>query len=200
MRWEILATNLTKRASQAFPVNEILATIDDASLATFMDAFIAGITTIPYFQAMTIDGDYFIEGGYMDNTPLRTLFEDPNVDEIIAIDFTDYDYHAELEKIYRSQMFTLPFNAIDMHLLISDIELTLPNKKIFTQALLINQMLEAAGKDSMELQGRTYYRKPVRVLQPKNLEAMTISLKDSTVQKKYFELGQKEAAAMFTEI
>ena len=49
-----------------------------------------------------IDGDYYIEGGYLDNTPLASIFQDPEVEEIIACDFTDYDYHAELDKIYRS--------------------------------------------------------------------------------------------------
>lgn len=199
VRWDIFATNLTKRESRAFPINDMLATVNDETLDPFMDAFLAGITTIPYFKAITIDGDYYIEGGYLDNTPLRTLFADPEVDEIIAVDFTNYDYHVELEKLYHSQVFTLPFNAIDMHLLISDIELTLPNKKIFSQAQLINGMLEAAGKESMELDGRTYYRKPLHVLRPKNLEAMTISLKDSTAQKSYFELGQAEAAALFAK-
>lgn len=196
VRWEIFATNLSKREGHAFRVNEILKTFDDAAIDKFMDAFLAGITTIPYFQAIDIDGEYFIEGGYLDNTPLAQLFADPEVDEIVAVDFTDYDYHAELDKLYGSRVFTLPFTAIDMHLLISDIELTLPNKKIFTQARLINDLLEAAGKDSMEIRGRTYYRKPLHVLSPKNLEAMTISLKDSSAQKKYFELGQAEAATL----
>ena len=102
VRWDILATNLTKRESRYFKVNDILKSIDDQSLSVFMDAFLAGITTIPYFKAILIDGDYYIEGGYLDNTPLASIFQDPEVDEIIACDFTDYDYHAELDKIYRS--------------------------------------------------------------------------------------------------
>jgi predicted acylesterase/phospholipase RssA len=196
VRWEILATNLTRRESRTFPVNEILATIDDRSLDAFMDAFLAGITTIPYFKAVTIDGEYYVEGGYLDNTPLRRLFEDPEVDEIIAIDFTNYDYHAELDKNYASKVFTLPFNSIDMHLLVSDIELTLPNKKIFSQAVRINRLLDAVGKPSIEIDGKTYFRKPLHILRPRNLEAMTISLKDSTAQKRYFELGLQEASEM----
>ena len=111
-----------------------------------MDAFLAGITTIPYFKAIMIDGDYYIEGGYLDNTPLASIFQDPEVDEIIACDFTDYDYHAELDKIYRSSIFTLPFTSIDTHLLVSDIQLTLPNRRIFAQAEVINRMLERMGK------------------------------------------------------
>ncbi len=196
VRWDIVATNLRARDSRYFAVNEILQTIDDASLSTFMDAFLAGITTIPYFKAITIDEDYYIEGGYLDNTPMRSLFADPDVDEIIAFDFTDYDYHAELEKLYRSQLFSLPFNSIDMHLLVSDMQLTLPNKKIFTQAQLINRMLEVIGQDAIELEGRTYRRKPLHVLRPKNLEAMTISFKDATAQKRYFEQGTADAATL----
>jgi len=34
-------------------------------------------------------------------------------------------------------------------------------------------------------------------LRPKDLESMTISLKDSTAQKRYFELGLQEAGRMF---
>jgi predicted acylesterase/phospholipase RssA len=198
VRWDIRATNLSQRRGRFFNVNEILKNIDGGSLDVFMDAFLAGITTIPYFKAITIDGDYYIEGGYLDNTPLRTLFEDDQVDEIIAVDFTDYDYHRELDKLYRSKSFTLPFNSIDTHLLVSDMQLTLPNTRIFTQATLINEMLKAMGKQHAEIGGKRYYAKPLHVLQPKDLESMTISLKDSSAQKRYFELGQQEAAAMFS--
>jgi predicted acylesterase/phospholipase RssA len=197
VRWDILATNVTKRESRYFDVNAILAEIDDASLSAFMDAFLAGITTIPYFKAVMIDGDYYVEGGYLDNTPLASIFQDPNVDEIIACDFTDYDYHVELDKIYRSTIFTLPFNSIDTHLLVSDLQLTLPNKRIFAQAELINDMLQAMGRMSLDIGGRTYFRKPIHVLRPKNLESMTISLKDATAQKRYFELGLADAERMF---
>jgi predicted acylesterase/phospholipase RssA len=198
IRWDILATNVTKRESRYFNVNEILKAIDDASLDTFMDAFLAGITTIPYFKAVMIDGDYYIEGGYLDNTPLASIFQNPEVEEIIACDFTDYDYHAELDKIYRSTIFTLPFNSIDTHLLVSDLQLTLPNKRIFAQAQVLNRMLEKMRKSSVEIDGRTYWRKPIHVLRPKNLESMTISLKDATAQKRYFELGLADAERMFS--
>jgi predicted acylesterase/phospholipase RssA len=199
VRWDILATNLTKRESRYFKVNDILKSIDDQSLSVFMDAFLAGITTIPYFKAIMIDGDYYVEGGYLDNTPLASIFQDPEVVEIIACDFTDYDYHAELEKIYRSTMFSLPFTSIDTHLLVSDIQLTLPNRRIFAQAEVINRMLERMRKSSVEVDGRTYYRKPIHVLRPKNLESMTISLKDATAQKRYFELGLADAEKLFAD-
>ena len=197
MRWDIRATNLSQRRACFFKVNEILSTINDASLDAFMDAFLAGITTIPYFKAITIDDDYYIEGGYLDNTPLRTLFEDDEVDEIIAVDFTDYDYHRELDKLYKSTSFILPFNSIDTHLLVSDLQLTLPNTRIFAQATLINAMLKAMGRQSAEIDGKRYFAKPLHVLRPKDLESMTISLKDSSAQKRYFELGQQQVAAMF---
>lgn len=196
VRWQILATNLSQRRKHYFDINAILKTIDDTSLATFMDAFLAGITTIPYFKAIVIDGDYYIEGGYLDNTPLASLFQDPAVDEIIACDFTDYDYHGELDKLYRSSLFTLPFNSIDTHLLVSDLQLTLPNHRIFAEAARINAMLAAVGKTSLTLGERTWFAKPIHILRPKNLESMTISLKDATAQKRYFELGQAEAAAL----
>ena len=200
LRWDIRATNLSRRQGHVFRVNEILESVDDSSLDRFMDAFIAGITTIPYFRAVTIDGDYYIEGGYLDNTPLRTLFEDDEVDEIIAIDFTDYDYHRALDKLYQSSAFSLPFNSIDTHLLVSDMQLTLPNTRVFAQAKLINGMLDAMGRPSAEIDGRRYYAKPLHVLRPKDLESMTISLKDSSAQKRYFELGQQAAAALFAGI
>jgi predicted acylesterase/phospholipase RssA len=196
VQWDIVATNLTRRKAQFFNINNLLGHIDDVTLDDFMDVFIAGITTIPYFKAITMDGEYFIEGGYIDNTPMRTIFQNPEVDEIIAIDFTDFDYHRDLEEIYSSSTFTLPLNSIDMHLLVSDLQLTLPNAKVFTQAMLINAMLEEAGRDSMTVGGRTYYRKPLHILRPKDLESMTISLKDRSIQKNYFELGQKEAESL----
>ncbi len=197
LRWDIRATNLSQRQGRFFRINEILSRIDDASLDEFMNAFLAGITTIPYFKAITIDGDYYIEGGYLDNTPLRTLFEDEEVDEIIAIDFTDYDYHRKLDKLYHAKSFILPFNSIDTHLLVSDLQLTLPNTRIFAQATLINEMLKALGANSAEIAGKRYYAKPLHVLRPRDLESMSISLKDSSAQKRYFELGQEEAAARF---
>lgn len=198
VKWDILATNLTRRKAQSFEVNSLLGEINEATLERFMDVFIAGITTIPYFKAISIDDEYFIEGGYIDNTPMRTIFEDPEVDEVIAIDFTDFDYHRELEQIYSSSTFTLPLNSIDMLLLVSDLQLTLPNAKIFTQATLINAMLEQMGKQSAEIGGRTFYRKPLHILRPKDLESMTVSLKDRSIQKSYFELGQKEAESLIT--
>lgn len=200
IKWDISATNLARHEKRRFAVDEILSEINDASLDKFMDAFLAGITTIPYFKAIMVNDEYYVEGGYLDNTPMRSLFEDPDVDEIIAIDFTDYDYQTELERLYQTQIVTLPFNSIDMLLLSSDMELSLPNKKIFSQARLLNNLLAAFGRDSIEIEGRTYYRKPLHVLRPKNLESMTISLKDSTAQKRYFELGQKEAENLFTSL
>jgi hypothetical protein len=196
MGWDIFTTNLTKREAQSFRINDILYEMNHATLDRFMDVFMAGITTIPYFKAIEIDGEYYLEGGYMDNTPLRTMFEDPEVDEIIAVDFTDYDYHSELKNLYATQVFTLPLNSIDMLLLVSDIQLSLPNIKIFDQANRINRLLEEVGKTSIELDGKIYYHKPIHVLRPKNLESMTISLKDSTIQKKYFELGRGDMAGL----
>jgi len=137
-----------------------------------------------------------IWGGYLDNTPLRTMFDDPDVDEIIAVDFTGYDYRSELEKLYSTKVFTLPLNSIDMYLLVSDIQLSLPNIKIFSGANRINRLLETVGKTSIELDKKTYYYEPVHVLRPKNLESMTIPLKGSTVQKKYFELGREDMAKL----
>jgi len=194
--WDIFTTNLTRREGRSFRINDILSEINPGTLDHFMDVFLAGITTIPYFKAVEIDDDFYLEGGYLDNTPLRTMFEDPEVDEIIAVDFTDYDYHDALEKLYATQVFTLPLNSIDMYLLVSDIQLSLPNIKIFAEANRINRMLEEVGKTSLELDGKTYYRKPLHVLSPKNLESMTISLKDSTIQKKYFELGKNDMAEL----
>jgi predicted acylesterase/phospholipase RssA len=162
-----------------------------------MDVFIAGITTIPYFKAITINNQYYLEGGYTDNTPLRSLFENPEVEEIIAIDFTDYDYHAELEKIYRQNALTLMPNSIEMYLLASDIQLSLPNVAVLSQATLINQLLKATNQSSLEIAGKIYYYKPIHILKPKNLESMTVSLKDMTAQKDYFKLGQQEIEAAF---
>ena len=199
IEWDIFTTNLTKRRSEHFRVNEILAEVSDASLGRFMDVFLAGITTIPYFQAISMDGEYYLEGGYMDNTPLRTIFANPDVDEIIAVDFTDYDYHREIDKIYSSNAFTLPMNSIEMYLLVSDIELSLPNIGVLAQAVRINKLLEAVGRRSLEIDGKTYYAKPLHILRPKDLESMTVSLKDSTIQKGYFDLGQKEMEALFAD-
>jgi predicted acylesterase/phospholipase RssA len=98
IQWGVMTTNLSKRESEIFSINKILTEINDATLDRFMDVFLAGITTIPYFKAISMDGDYYLEGGYLDNTPLRTMFQDPKVEEIILVDFTDYDYHAEMEK------------------------------------------------------------------------------------------------------
>jgi predicted acylesterase/phospholipase RssA len=192
-KWDIGTTNLTQRKSELFRINETLAEVDDASLDRFMDIFIAGITTIPYFKAVQMDGQYYLEGGYTDNTPLRPLFKNPEVDEIVAIDFTDYDYHSEIERIYRKSFLVFGLNSIEMNLLISNIQWGLPNSAILSRAVLINQLLETLNEPSMEIDGKTYYHKPLHVLTPRNLESMTISTKHMTAQKDYFKLGQKEA-------
>ena len=61
----------------------------------------------------------------------------------------------------------------------------------------MNQMLETLDKPSLEIAGKTYYRKPLHVLRPKDLESMTISLKDARAQKEYFQLGQEETSRLF---
>jgi predicted acylesterase/phospholipase RssA len=203
VRWDIMTTNLTQRRSQIFSVNEILSEDDDASLDRFMDVFIAGITTIPYFRAIKMEGrrgqpgQYYLEGGYIDNTPLRTLFEDPEVDEIIAMDFTDYDYHSALDNAYRKASLVFLATSIDMNLLVSDIQWSLPNTSILAQAAFINQLLEALDRPSIEVAGKTYYQKPLHILRPKNLESMTVSLKDARAQKEYFQTGQREVEQAF---
>jgi predicted acylesterase/phospholipase RssA len=174
-----------------------LATLNDKSIDRFMDIFIAGITTIPYFKAVKIDDNYHLEGGYTDNTPLRSLFENPNVDEIIAVDFTDYDYHAEMEQIYNKNALAFGLNSIEMNLLLNNIQWGLPNKAILAEALLINRFLETIDQPSLAIGKKTYYHKPLHILTPKNLESMTISLHDMTAQKEYFELGQQEIEATF---
>jgi predicted acylesterase/phospholipase RssA len=199
-RWDILTTNLTERKSELFNVNDILSKIDDRSLARFMQVFIAGITTIPYFEAVKMDGKYYLEGGYTDNTPLRSLFEDPEVDEIIAVDFTNYDYHTALENAYKSPMFAFAKTSIDMNLLVSDMQWCLPNISVLSQAILINRLLESLKKPSIEIDGKTYFHKPLHILKPKNLEAMTISLKEMRAQKEYFQLGQESAEVLFNSI
>jgi predicted acylesterase/phospholipase RssA len=191
-RWDVVASNLTKRRAEYFRVNDILAQVDASSLDRFMDVFLAGITTIPYFAAIKMHGDYYVEGGYIDNIPLRTLFADPEVDEIIAVDFTDRDYHADLDEVYGKNPLWLLLNSIDMNLLVTDIQMNLPGIAILRQAQLINRMLQAAGCTTLEVDGTVYRYKPLHVLRPHNLKSMTIALGDSRLQKKYFELGQQE--------
>ncbi|MGD8463457.1 MAG: hypothetical protein PVI09_06290 [Anaerolineae bacterium] len=197
IKWEIMTTNLTERTSTLFSVNDILAHLDNDSLDRFMDVFIAGITTIPYFKASKVDGQYCLEGGYIDNTPLRTLFQDPDVDEIIVVDFTDYDYHSALDRAYGKLSLVMLSNSIDMNLLVSDIQWNLPNTAILSQAIFINQLLETLDRPSIEVSGKIYYHKPLHILKPKNLESMTISLKDAMAQREYFKLGQAEAEQLF---
>jgi predicted acylesterase/phospholipase RssA len=191
-RWDIVASNLTRRRAEYFSANELLAQISAPTLDRFMDVFLAGITTIPYFAAIKMDGDYYVEGGYIDNVPLRTLFADPQVDEIIAVDFTDRDYHAELDAAYGKNPLMVLFNSIDMNLLVTDIQMNLPALGVLRQAQLINRMLEAAGRDTLEIDGKVYRHKPLHVLRPHNLKSMTIALGDSRLQKQYFALGQQE--------
>jgi predicted acylesterase/phospholipase RssA len=199
-RWDIVASNLTKRRAEYFNVNQILANLDESSLGRFMDVFLAGITTIPYFAAIQMDGDYYVEGGYTDNIPMRTLFEDPEVDEIIAVDFTDRDYHADLGTVYGKNPLMLLFNSIDMNLLVTDIQMNLPSTGVLRQAQLINRMLEVAGLSTLEIDGTVYRRKPLHVLRPHNLKSMTIALGDSSLQKKYFELGQREIEVLLQDV
>jgi predicted acylesterase/phospholipase RssA len=197
IRWGIMTTNLTARTGELFRVNDILAQVDDASLDRFLDVFIAGITTIPYFKARKMDGQYYLEGGYTDNTPLRPLFEDPEVDEIIAVDFTDYDYHTALDKAYSRLSLVMVSNSIEMNLLVSDIQWNLPNSAVLSRAVFVNQLLEALDRPSIDVAGKTYYRKPLHVMRPKDLESMTVSLKDVTAQKEYFKLGQEQTEQLF---
>lgn len=73
-------------------------------------------------------------------------------------------------------------------------------QEVFSQAAVINSLLDAWGKDAANIEGKTYYRKPAHILKPKNLESMTISLKDSTAQRDYFQQGQHDAKALFARL
>jgi hypothetical protein len=87
-----------------------------------------------------------------------------------------------------------------MNLLVSDIQWSLPNTSVLSQATFINQLLEALDRPSVDVAGKTYYRKPLHILRPKNLESMTVSLSDVTAQKDYFKLGQKETELLFASM
>jgi hypothetical protein len=52
------------------------------------------------------------------------------------------------------------------------------------------------GKDSVEIDGKRYYRKQLHILRPKNLESMTVSFEHITIQKEYFALAQREIAEL----
>ncbi|MCB0195266.1 MAG: patatin-like phospholipase family protein [Anaerolineae bacterium] len=200
VQWDIITSNLTERRSNLHRINTVIPTVDNDTIDRFMDVFIAGITTIPYFKAVTIDDEYHLEGGYTDNTPLRSLFENPDVDEIIAVDFTDYDYHQELDRIYKKNALVFALNSIEMNLLVNNIQWGLPNKAILAQATRINKILEKIDQPSIEIEGKTYYHKPLHILNAKNLESMTVSLENMTIQKEYFQLGQQDIESMFGAI
>lgn len=200
IKWDILTTNLTQRKGESFCINDVLSEINDVSLKRFIKIFTAGITTIPYFEAIMIDGQYYLEGGYIDNTPLRSLFENPDVEEIIVVDFTNYDFHTALDNAYKSPMFAFALNSIDMNLIVSDIQWCLPNISVLSQAIFINQLLETLDKPSIEINSKTFYYKPLHILKPNNLESMTISLKDMRAQSEYFKIGQREAQELFESI
>ena len=78
-----------------------------------------------------------------------------------------------------------------MLLLSSDMQLSLPNKKILAQAVLLNNLLSAFGEHAVEIEGRTYYRKPLHILRPKNLESMTISLEGQHRANEVFRAGEE---------
>ncbi|MCB0209310.1 MAG: patatin-like phospholipase family protein [Anaerolineae bacterium] len=200
VQWDIITSNLTERRSNLHRVNTLLPTVNNDTINSFLDVFIAGITTIPYFKAVMLDNVYHLEGGYTDNTPLRSLFENPDVDEIIAVDFTDYDYHQEIDRIYKKNALVFALNSIEMNLLVNNIQWGLPNKAILAQANRINKILEKIGQSSIEIEGKTYYHKPLHILNAQNLESMTVSLENMTIQKEYFNLGQQDIETMFDTI
>lgn len=201
VKWDIAVTNLSKREKQWFKVNAILSQINEETLAKFMKVFIAGITTIPYFKAMKMNGDYYLEGGYIDNSPLRTIFQNPEVDEIITMDFTDYNYDPDLDEVYNSLPILSMFKSgIEMNVTVNDIELNLPNIQIIKTAKIINGLIKNTGNNETEINGKKYYYKPLHILKPANLKSMTISLGDTKIPKEYFELGKKEAEEYFSKL
>jgi hypothetical protein len=74
---------------------------------------------------------------------------------------------------------------------------SLPNTSVLSQAIFINHLLETLDRPSIEVAGKTYHYKPLHILRPRNLESMTVSLKDVRAQKEYFQLGQEETKQLF---
>jgi hypothetical protein len=89
----------------------------------------------------------------------------------------------------------LPLHSVDMHLLVSDRELPFSSQRIFHAGETDQQ---PAGEDGGALchRRRSHHRKPLHVLQPKDSESMTMPLKHATAQKRYFELGLRDADAL----
>ncbi|MGD2176734.1 MAG: hypothetical protein PVG71_02820, partial [Anaerolineae bacterium] len=105
-----------------------------------------------------------------------------------------------LENAYRKASLVFLATSIDMNLLVSDIQWSLPNTSVLSQATFINQLLAALDRPSIEIAGKTYYHKPLHILRPNNLESMTVSLKDARAQKEYFKIGQTEAKQAFASL
>jgi hypothetical protein len=83
-----------------------------------------------------------------------------------------------------------------MNRLVNDLQWGLSNINVLTQAVFLNQLLEAIGQKSLTIGTRTIYHKPLHILKPKNLKSMTISLQDVRIQKEYFDRGQKDVARL----
>ena len=56
--WAAVEWDIMKHEESSFKANDVSSRIDESTLSYFMDAFLEGITTIPYFNVISIAQEY----------------------------------------------------------------------------------------------------------------------------------------------
>ena len=154
----------------------------------------ASSTILPQIKAEKLGESYLIDGGYSRNSPVSELFSNPEIDEIYVIDFGIVDYFSKLDSIY-SKNFPVQYmcNYLEVKNLTEDLQFTLPNRVDIKTSLMINEIVLQKGENGvLELNDKTYYYKPIKLIKLDNLDSNILNLNGRSLLYQYFELGKEK--------
>lgn len=165
-----------------------------------LDVLQATTCTIPLTKALKTEEGYRIDGGYTKNSPLKPIFQNPDIKKILLIDFTHYEKYKEtIERCYRSNPLQFFDNFMEMLELSMQISFDACNRTQLDAAFSFNDLIRDMEGQKLVLKGHTYVYKEVIKLEPKNLEMNPLHHNAQDLAKQYYELGKIESEKLILD-
>lgn len=200
-RVDISITNISyKVQNELYHFNPIL--LEEKNIEKALDIVQATTCIIPITKAAKINGHYCIDGGYSRNSPMKTLFNNEEVDAIILIDFTSYrKYQEVIDKAYEFNFFNLNYlqNFMDMLSMSTQVSFDACNRTQIESALFFNNVIKDSGKKTLKIKDKTFVYKEIFELKPESLEMSPMHLSASNLALDYYEMGKVEAEKLLRE-
>lgn len=131
---------------------------------------------------------------------MKNLFMNPDVKEMILIDFTHYQkYDDTIDKCYQPNPIRFMDNFIEMQELSMQISFDACNKTQLESALFLNNLISETKKQVLTVNKKSYVYKKIHALEPKDLEMNPLHPKADQLAWEYYLLGKAEAEKLLLE-